>query len=330
MDDSNESYLFVRKGHVLKIFSQSLCVADKSVQLVEYNGLSDLHTSLKRIKRRARVMFYIPEWFLLPLVIIFYSRHSFFYFLHEPVITLARSSSMRFFFFYKMWLWCFRRFVSLIFLSAYGANLGRTESRDKIIVPLLFDPSIAFENMVLQEEKKVDVIMWGSLNKEKGLDRFLEIAAANESISFGILARRTDQIELERQANISISNVHWDLRDQYIPDHDIFRFVQSGRIAFLCQRESTQSAQLPLALALAVPVVASDCGSFPEYIGNGIYSICVPNNLAGDELVDCLTEHIAKILENYPKASQEANKIFDDKFKARNGIFKNWSLRIGS
>jgi glycosyltransferase involved in cell wall biosynthesis len=328
MADGKESYLFIRKGHVLKIFAQSLCVADRSVQLVEYNGFSDLHASVKRIEGRARVMFYVPDWFLLPLVIIFYCRHSFFYFLHEPVITPARSPSMRFFLFYKMWLWCLRRFVSLIFLSAYGAKLGRTPNADPIIMPLLFDPGMAFENAVLQEEKKVDVIMWGSLNREKGLDRFLEVAAANESISFGVLARRTDQLELQRQAAISIGNVHWDLRDQYVPDQEIFRFVQSGRIAFLCQRESTQSAQLPLALALAVPVVASDCGSFPEFIGDGLYSSCVPNNLAGDELVGCLTEHIAEILGNYPKASQEASKMFDDKFKARTAIFENWSLRL--
>ena len=330
MADGKESYLFIRKGHVLTIFAQSLCVADRSVQLVVYDGVYDLYASVKRIEGRARVMFYAPEWFLVPLVIRFYSRHLFFYFLHEPIISSARSASVGFFLFYKFWLWCLRRFVSLIFLSAYGAKLGGSASGDEVVIPLLFDPSMAFENAVLQEKKKVDVIMWGSLNREKGLDRFLKTAAANKSISFGVLARRTDRLESERQASISIDNVHWDLRDQYIPDQEIFRFVQSGRIAFLCQRESTQSAQLPLALALGVPVLASDCGSFPEFIGDGLYSSCVPNNFADNELVGYLTEHIAEILENYPKASQEATKIFDYKFKARAAIFENWSLRIGS
>ena len=328
MTAHSSAVLCIKKNHVLESFATSLIVADPRARLLIYDGFSDLLVKLRPVGTNSKIIFYVPEFYLLLVIFRYYLKFNFYYFVHEPRISLSRSPSVKFFFVYKLWLFLISLSCNPIFLSFYGSSLGRVGKKRPIVIPLLFDNPSHTLALDCKKEKKFDVVMWGSLNTEKGLDRFISFASAFPNLSFGVLARKNARLVELKESLTKLPNLDWALREDYIPDLEIFKFVQSGKVAFLCQRESTQSAQLPLALSLGLPVVTTDCGSFPEFIGTAKFSRCFFNGLSDDALSKELGQHIPFILSNLSAASEEASEFYSDNFDPRMLEFADWSNQL--
>ncbi len=56
---------------------------------------------------------------------------------------------------------------------------------------------------------------------------------------------------------------------RWVPDSEIAGLVAAARAVVLPYREASQSGVLPIALALGVPVVATDVGGLAEQMGGG-------------------------------------------------------------
>ena len=335
MDYVAKTILFIRSGHVLTPFARSLCGARGCAELKSYRDMSELQGFLIKAPPNSKIVFYSPEIFLPWIILKNIHKFRFFYFLHEPIISLSRAPSLRFFLAYKAWLFLLGLLSSFIFLSEHGKRefkktlLSSYQSTDKrLVIPLVINRVYLGSVTKLQIEKKFDFVMWGSLNKEKGLDRFIQTAKDYPNFNFGILARSNAQLKDAKKKYTFLKNISWDLRDCFISDGQINQFILSAKSAYLCQRQSTQSAQLSLALALRVPVFATDCGSFGEFLRGTVYSKCFPNDLSDEDLSEKVARHATFVFQNYDLASKEANSLFKRRFDATNEAYETWSDRI--
>ena len=321
--------ILIKEGHVSTVFAESLAESDTQLELIKYSSFTKLFQHLKERESGNKVYLHSPDFNFIFLVILFYKKFKFRYFLHEPYISYNRSPSITFWLGYHLWLFLIQFFCSFIFLSKKGMNLANKKfflvrpSKFLGVLPIAIDEKkLSIKNA---PSTCFDFIMWGSLNHEKGLDRFIQVARRLPNKSFAVMSRSNNYLQSLKKINSDLKNFKWFLSKRFIDDKEIFRFIDSSKFAFMLQRESTQSGQLPLALALGKSVFASDAGSFPEFLNEAKFSKVFQNSKPENEMIDDVVSYI-KIIEGHENAAQnEAKLIFKNNFDSQSSTFKNWT-----
>jgi glycosyltransferase involved in cell wall biosynthesis len=292
--------VLIRKNHNLSLFA--LALKNSEILIFEYNKISDLVKLVRGAPPKSNIIFYNPSWLL--IIIGFFKLNSnFYYFLHEPYLSFKRVKKITLFIGYKIWLNFIAFRFRFICLSEYGKNVAKNNifighRVVKDIVPL------GIELSPLEDNNKIyDFCMWGSLSDDKGLDRVLHFSALYPQYRICILTRSNSAIIsfAAKYQNIC-PNLIFKLSKNYIPDSEIFAMVSSTKVVLLPQRYATQSAQLPIALGLGVPVISSDVGSFNEFLNHQSNSKCgeiISNEISDDAFSKEIDAAFRKILTNY-------------------------------
>ena len=322
--------ILIKKGHVSTAFAESLAESDDHLELIKYSSFKKLFQHLKKREPGSKVYLHSPDFNFIFLVIFFYKNFKFRYFLHEPYISYNRSPSTIFWLGYHLWLFLIQFFCSFIFLSKKGMCLATKkfflvrQSKFLGVLPIAINEKKLF--VETRDSFCFDFIMWGSLNHEKGLDRFIQVARRLPNKSFAVMSRSNNYLQALKKANSDLNNFKWLLYDRFIEDREIFEFIASSKFAFMLQRESTQSGQLPLALAFGKSVFASDAGSFPEFLNEVKFSKIFQNSKSEDEIINDVVSHINRIKGHEDASKYEAELIFKKYFDSRSPRFKNWTI----
>lgn len=140
------------------------------------------------------------------------------------------------------------------------------------------------------------ILFFGRLSPYKGIDLFLEaipgILRDFPGAQFVIAGRSIDGYTVdERTINENSQRIR--LLNRYISNEELAELFSQAQMVVCPYKDATQSGVLVTALALNVPVVASNAGAFPEYIVENENGVTVPVNNAA-----ALTDAIRHLLSN--------------------------------
>lgn len=156
-----------------------------------------------------------------------------------------------------------------------------------------------------------DLVMWGTLNPDKGFDRLISVCRRNQNIRAKVLSRSNSFLEAHKTNGHLPENIEMDLRSEFITDLEIDTLLLSSKFAFLPQRQATQSAQLALAISRGVPVICSDIPAFDEfkYLEPWIYCLDFDEKIKLDDTIKHIIDHYDQNI--YNDRNLQIDRIFD-------------------
>ncbi len=162
------------------------------------------------------------------------------------------------------------------------------------------------------------ILFFGRLSPYKGIDLFLEaipgVLEEFPDAQFVIAGRSIEGYVVDEQAiHKNANNIR--LLNRYIGNEELADLFSRAKMVVCPYKDATQSGVLATALALNVPVVASDAGAFPEYIIDNENGLIIPvNNSAA------LTGAIKQLLVNnrYEAISDKIRVVNEENWWNRN------------
>ncbi len=125
------------------------------------------------------------------------------------------------------------------------------------------------------ESKNYDMIIWGSVNKYKGVDSFLHFLIENDLadtfkiLIAGKIAGSDLRIKLE---NIRSEHRNITLLDRFVEEIELSRLINSSKIILFCYHEGSvlSSGALMESLQYGPAIVGPDVGAFKDLSGKGL------------------------------------------------------------
>lgn len=132
-----------------------------------------------------------------------------------------------------------------------------------------------------EETQKKHILFFGRLSVYKGLDDLLAAMPAvfkefpNEKLV--IAGKRHNDFAIDDQV-IKKYNNNITLIDRHIPNDELATLIQEAKFIVCPYKDATQSGVLMTAFGLKTPVIATNVGSFPEFIIDNVNGLMVPPN----------------------------------------------------
>ena len=219
----------------------------------------------------------------------------------------------------------FERYATAYFFhSNYAEIIYRThvEKNEKKTFQIGMKPfSIISKYLNTRRNCEEFILFFGRVSSYKGIDMLLKAIPKILQIFpeevFMIVGRSDATIE---------KNIHMNLHhrvkyiDDYVSTEELANFIMDAKFVVCPYRDATQSGVLMTSFALNIPVVATNVGSFSEYIKDDYNGkLCNPE-------VDAISEAICNALENkrYLNWSDnlENKKIKTDSFENMNQYYQ--------
>ncbi|MDP6630590.1 MAG: glycosyltransferase family 4 protein [Kiritimatiellia bacterium] len=160
------------------------------------------------------------------------------------------------------------------------------------------------------------VLFFGRIYAYKGYDTMLR--------ALPLIARSFPEVELviagegdlsPWQALVEKAGRHVRVINAFIPDREMLALLKSSALAVAPYHEASQSGVVSLAMSAGLPVVASEVGTIPEMIRDGVTGRLVP---PGD--ITALAEAIVDML-SHPEQTERLGQAFrrdgEERFSAR-------------
>jgi glycosyltransferase involved in cell wall biosynthesis len=167
-------------------------------------------------------------------------------------------------------------------------------------------------------EQKKNILFFGRLSPYKGIDDLLKampevfrefpdeqlIIAGKRYYGFDI----DDDMLNKYKGNITLIEKH-------IPNDELAALIKQAKFIVCPYKDATQSGVLMTAFGLNTPVIATNVGSFPEFIKHNVNGLLVPPNDP-----EKLAEGIRFALrhEHYKTLAQNISKLTEDDMWNRN------------
>jgi glycosyltransferase involved in cell wall biosynthesis len=119
------------------------------------------------------------------------------------------------------------------------------------------------------------ILFFGRVSPYKGIQILLDampiVSAEFPGQQLVIAGEAAKELEWHRAVNTNIQIIN-----RHIPDEELIGLINNAKFIVCPYLDATQSGVLMTAFALNKPVIASNVGSFPEFIHNGINGLLVP------------------------------------------------------
>jgi glycosyltransferase involved in cell wall biosynthesis len=169
-----------------------------------------------------------------------------------------------------------------------------------------------------EETPKKHILFFGRLSLYKGIDDLLAAMPLvfkefpNEKLI--IAGKRHNDFAIDDQVIKKYKN-NITLMDRHIPNDELATLIQEAKFIVCPYKDATQSGVLMTAFGLKTPVIATNVGSFPEFIIDNVNGLMVPPNDP-----EKLAEGIKHALRNdhYKVLAQHINSTKVEDFWNRN------------
>ena len=199
--------------------------------------------------------------------------------LHDPVPHSGEANwkiSLSYFLFFNL---PFKK--RFIFYSDFARNLFVQHYKHN--APKLLVKLCAYSYYKQQANANVKpgghILFFGRVSPYKGIDVLLEAMPAVfdefPDQQLVIAGKSANGYELNNNLPEKYkNNVH--IINRYIPEEELLTLISEAKLVVCPYLDATQSGVLMTAFALNTPVIASEVGSFPEFIINGVNGLLVP------------------------------------------------------
>jgi glycosyltransferase involved in cell wall biosynthesis len=132
-----------------------------------------------------------------------------------------------------------------------------------------------------EETQKKHILFFGRLSLYKGIDDLLAAMPSvfkefpNEKLI--IAGKRHNDFAIDDQVIKKYKN-NITLLDRHIPNDELATLIQESKFIVCPYKDATQSGVLMTAFGLNTPVIATNVGSFPEFIIDNVNGLMVPPN----------------------------------------------------
>ncbi len=211
------------------------------------------------------------------------------------------------------------------FHSDYSVSLYRAyvEKRNNKTFQIGMKPySIISKYLKTKRNSKEFILFFGRVSSYKGIDMLLaaipKILLKFPNEIFMIVGRSDTNMEknINQHVNHQIKYI-----DEYVSTEELANIITDAKFVVCPYRDATQSGVLMTSFALNVPVVATNVGSFPEYIQDDY------NGKLSNPSVEDISDAICEALENNRYLNWadnlEQNKIKTDSFEKMKEYYQN-------
>lgn len=219
----------------------------------------------------------------------------------------------------------------VVALSNYvGDKIRATYIRKPYVIPLSQDIQRYKKYVTISEEdikttinSTLNLLFFGTIDKYKGIEYLLKACELliEKNVRFYLkIAGRAYSYKLIIPSSISDYVI---IENRFISESEIPYLFMNSDVVILPYIEVSQSGVLPLAFAFGKPVIATNIGSFPELVSNGINGFLVSPKSPG-EIAERIVEIYfdRRLLCNLSRNAQETynlklnwSKLVDDYIK---------------
>jgi alpha-maltose-1-phosphate synthase len=167
------------------------------------------------------------------------------------------------------------------------------------------------------EEKTI--LFFGSIQAYKGLDYLIQAVAIILPLLPDLRVIIAGNGDFSRYSKIIDENnlhSHFEIHNRFIPDEEVSQFFQRSSIVILPYVNASQSGIIPIAYSFKKPVIATNVGSIPEILDNGINGLIIPPRDS-----NALATAIFELLTNNQLRKEMGENAYN-KMK----IFYNWDI----
>lgn len=146
---------------------------------------------------------------------------------------------------------------------------------------LQMSPYGYLKNMVKPEEevRKKHILFFGRLSPYKGIDDLLNampaVFAEFPGEQLVIAGKSIDGFEIDNDI-VSRYRANITILDKHVPNEELAELIQEAKFIVCPYKDATQSGVLMTAYGLNTPVIATNVGSFPEFIRENVNGLLVP------------------------------------------------------
>ncbi len=182
-----------------------------------------------------------------------------------------------------------------------------------LVYPFGVIDSLKFDKKPVKE--KYDILFFGRIEYYKGIDILIEAMSLLNNKYSCIMIGKGDLNTACNQKNIELSK-NITFINQYISDQQLIDYINESKIVVLPYRDATGSFTIGCSFYYGKPVIATNVGTFPEYVLDGGLIVERENPKA-------LAQALESVLSNdeYRKQlSINAKKVYDSRYVLDNII----------
>ena len=163
-----------------------------------------------------------------------------------------------------------------------------------------------FEKEFNPNKESLDVLFFGRLENYKGIDTLIRayeiLKKENLKIKLTIAGRGKIDKDLENKIN----GLGIIFKNYWISNEEICQLIENCDVLVAPYKNATQSGMVSVALAYGVPIIATNVGSFSEYIKDGVngFLIDVDDYLTLVEKIKVLYQNRWLVVEMAKKAKE--------------------------
>lgn len=144
---------------------------------------------------------------------------------------------------------------------------------------------------VVNEDKSI--LFFGRIQDYKGLDYLIKAEPLITSKVPDAKIVIAGSGSFEKYADMINNKSHFEIYNRFILDEEVATFFQNASVVVLPYTDGSQTGIIPIAYSFSKPVVATNVGSIPEVVDDGITGYVVPPSN-----FEALADSIVKLLKD--------------------------------
>jgi glycosyltransferase involved in cell wall biosynthesis len=155
-------------------------------------------------------------------------------------------------------------------------------------------------------KESLDVLFFGRLESYKGIDTLVRAYEILKKENLKIKLTIAGRGKIDKHLENKINELGIIFKNYWISNEELCRLIENCDVLVAPYKNATQSGIVSVALAYGVPIIATNVGSFSEYIKDGVngFLVNVDDNLTLAEKIKVLYQNRWLVVEMAKKAKE--------------------------